>query len=193
VCRKGERYGKEQTATDEPDVSSHAVMEQLAGYPLVEALIERRSRRFGYGMRLNGGPLSYRSVRTPQPLSLEEEAALAFAGCGITGPVLAELPYDSGDEHEAGGGNIMINLVGRTVASGDAVHAVALFVINDEGGLDAQAAPGLSSHRACRGHEFVRLYAEFGSEGRSRLTLPPCTSRSPRAWGRWWSKAVWCQ
>src|SRR5688500_13336452 len=27
----------------------------------------------------------------------------------------------------------MVNLVGRTVASGDAVHAVALFVINDEG------------------------------------------------------------
>jgi len=25
----------------------------------------------------------------------------------------------------------MINLVGHTVASGDAVHAVALFVIND--------------------------------------------------------------
>jgi hypothetical protein len=68
-------------------------------------------------MRLNGGPLSYKSMRPSQPLSLEEEAALAFAGCSITGPVLAELPYDSGDEHEAGGGNIMINLVGRTVAS----------------------------------------------------------------------------
>ena len=54
---------------------------QLAGYPLLEALIERRSRRFGSGMRLNGGPLAYRSVRTPQPLSLEEEAVLAFAGC----------------------------------------------------------------------------------------------------------------
>ena len=39
--------------TDEPDVSSRAVMEQLAGYPLLEALIERRSLRFGYGMRLN--------------------------------------------------------------------------------------------------------------------------------------------
>ena len=96
---------------------SHAVIGQLAGSPLSEALIERRSRRFGYGMRLNGGPLSYGSVRTPQPLSFEEEAALAFAGCGITGPVLAELPYDSGDEHEAGGGNTMINLVGRTVAT----------------------------------------------------------------------------
>ena len=102
---------------DEPHVSSHAVTEQLAGYPLLEALIERRSRRFGHGMRLNGGPLTYKSMRPSRPLSLEEEAALAFAGCGITGPVLAELPYDSGDEHEAGGGNIMINLVGRTVAS----------------------------------------------------------------------------
>ena len=57
----------------------------------------------------------------------------SFAGCGITGHLLAELPYDSGDEHEAGGGNIMINLVERTVAGGGAVHAVAPFVINDEG------------------------------------------------------------
>ena len=184
--------------TDEPDVSSRAVMEQLAGYPLLEALIERRSRRFGYGMRLNGGPLSYRSVRTPQPLSLEEGAALAFAGCDITGPVLAELPYDSGDVHEAGGGNIMINLVGRTVASGDAVHAVALLVINDERAWmlkrpqDYPRTEIAELARAGRGHEFVRLYVEFGSEGRSRLTLPPCTSRSPRAWGRWWSKAAWC-
>jgi hypothetical protein len=38
-------------------------------------------------MRLNGGPLSYKSMRPSQPLSLEEEAVLAFAGCGITGPV----------------------------------------------------------------------------------------------------------
>ena len=42
---------------EEPHVSSHAVTEQLAAYPLLEALIERRSRGFGRGMRLNGGPL----------------------------------------------------------------------------------------------------------------------------------------
>ncbi len=114
----GKESGTEQhRPIDQPHVSSHAVIGQLAGSPLSEGLIERRSRRFGHGMRLNGGPLSYKSMRPSQPLSLEEEAALAFAGCGITGPVLAELPYDSGDEHEAGGGNIMINLVGRTVAS----------------------------------------------------------------------------
>ena len=64
---------------DPPHVPSHAVIGQLAGYPLSEALIERRSRRFGHGMRLNGGPLSYKSMRPSQPLSFEEEAALAFS------------------------------------------------------------------------------------------------------------------
>jgi hypothetical protein len=34
---------KKSRPTDEPDVSSRAVMEQLAEYPLLEALIERRS------------------------------------------------------------------------------------------------------------------------------------------------------
>jgi hypothetical protein len=74
-------------------MSSPAPLEQLAHYPLLDALIERRSRRFGGGMSLNGGPLAYDSTHAPQPLSMEEEAALAFAACGITGPALAELPY----------------------------------------------------------------------------------------------------
>ncbi len=138
--------------------------EKTAHYPLMEALIERRSRRFGRGMSLNGGPLAYDSDSTPQPLTLEEEAALAFAGCGITGPVVAELPYDGGDEREAGGGNIMINLVGRTVASGDAVHAVALFVINDGGAWmlkrpqDYPRAEIGALARAAREGDLVGLY-----------------------------------
>ncbi len=41
-----------------------------ASYPLLEALIERRSRRFGKGMHLDGGPLSYQSERPPQPLTV---------------------------------------------------------------------------------------------------------------------------
>lgn len=43
---------EQHKSIDEPHVSSHAATEQLAGYPLLEALIERRSRRFGHGMRL---------------------------------------------------------------------------------------------------------------------------------------------
>jgi hypothetical protein len=47
-------------------------MERLARYPLLDALIHRRSRRFGKGMRLNGGPLAYTSAARPRPLGLGE-------------------------------------------------------------------------------------------------------------------------
>jgi hypothetical protein len=106
--------------------------ERLASYPLLQALIDRRSRRFGTGMRLNGGPLAFASTVGPYPLSLEEEAALAFAACGITGHALSEPPYQTGDP-EACGGNIMTHFIGRTVPSGDAMHAVTVFVTNDHG------------------------------------------------------------
>jgi hypothetical protein len=85
---------------------------RLKSYLLLGTLISRRSRRFAKGMSMNGGPLAYESQEEPEPLSLEEEAALAFAGCGVTGPTLAELPYEGGGEREAGSGNIIINFVG---------------------------------------------------------------------------------
>jgi hypothetical protein len=149
---------------DQHTTLSQEMGERLARYPLLDALIERRSRRFGGGMSLNGGPLAYNSAHTPKPLSLEEEAALAFAGCGITGFALAELPYESGDVPEAGGGNIMTHFVGRTVASGDAMHNITLFVINDEGvwmlrrpqDYPRDEISGLS--QAAREHRLVDLY-----------------------------------
>ncbi len=103
------------------------------GLPFFDALLGRRSRRFALGMDLDGGPLTYASTRPPAPLTLDEQAALAFAACGITGHALAELPYDDGDAPETGGGRIMMNLVGRTAASGDASHADTVFVIDDDG------------------------------------------------------------
>jgi hypothetical protein len=104
----------------------------LATYPLLDALLHRRSRRFAPGMHLSA-PLEYRSEVAPQPLTLEEEAALAFAACGVTGYALAELPYASAAPAEPAGGNIMVNFIGRTVASGHALHYATVFVINDEG------------------------------------------------------------
>jgi hypothetical protein len=154
-----------------PSASRHEAGERIARYPLLEALLERRSRRFGHGMNLNGGPLVYDSARAPHPLTLEEEAALAFAGCGITGYTLAELPYESGGVPEASGGNIIINFAGRTVASGDAVHAVALFVINDEGAWmlkrpqDYPRTEIAELARTAREHELVELY----EKGRIRI------------------------
>jgi len=110
---------------------------RVSSYSLLEALLQRRSRRFGKGMKLNGGPLAFESHRPPEPLSMDEEAALAFAACGITGNALAELPYQTGGLPDAAGGNIMKQFVGRTAPSADALHTVTVFYAND-------SAPGCS-------------------------------------------------
>src|ERR1041385_3329290 len=86
----------------------------LGDYSLLTALKERRSRRFGLGMKIPGGPLAYESRHKTRPLTEDEEAALVFAACGVTGNALADLCYASG-----GGGSIMAGLVARTIASGD--------------------------------------------------------------------------
>src|SRR6266567_6890108 len=111
------------TSTSEPSQPR----EELASYALLTALRERRSRRFGLGMKIPGGPLAYHSRHPPVPLSEEEEAALVFAACGITGYALADLCYPPGQ-----GGNIMAGLVGRSIASGDGIQTVALVVTNDQ-------------------------------------------------------------
>jgi hypothetical protein len=106
---------------------SLSLQEKLSSYPLVESLKKRRSRRFSLGMKMNRGPLDYASRHAPYSLTEEEEAALIFAACGITGYALADLPFTEGE-----GGTIMAGLLGRTVASGDAIQTVALVVTNDE-------------------------------------------------------------
>jgi hypothetical protein len=101
--------------------------EDLAAYPLLNALRGRRSRRFGLGMHIPSGPFAYQSGHSPLPLGEDEEAALAFAACGLTGYALADLAYGPGQ-----GGQMLAGLVGRTVASPDAINTVSLVVTNDE-------------------------------------------------------------
>jgi hypothetical protein len=110
-----------------------SVRDRSHSYSLLDAIALRRSRRFARGMNLNGGPLAYESREIPESLSFQEEAALAFAACGITGYVMAELPYESGSTPDSGGGNIMKQFVGRTVPSADALHTVIVFLLNDKG------------------------------------------------------------
>ena len=78
-------------------------------------------------MKIPGGPLAYQSQHKPAPLTEDEEAALVFAACGMTGHSLADLCYT-----RDGGGNIMAGLVARTIASGDGIQTVALIITNDE-------------------------------------------------------------
>jgi hypothetical protein len=77
-------------------------------------------------MKIPDGPLAFTSRHAPVAISEEEEAAIVFAACGITGHALADLCYAPD-----GGGGIMAGLVARTVASGDGLQTVALVVIND--------------------------------------------------------------
>jgi hypothetical protein len=161
-------------------MSDHpAPCERGAQATLVDALLSRRSRRFGLGMHLNAGPLAYQSTRSPQPLSREEEALLAFAACGITGYALAELPYQAGDRPEAGSGNIMTHVVGRTAPSGDAIHNCTVFVLNDQGtGLlrrpqDFPRTEIPALVQAAHGRQFVELLrAEPGAHRRPSRRSP---------------------
>jgi hypothetical protein len=101
--------------------------QQLAQYPLLDALRGRRSRRFGTGMKIPSGPFTYESKDPALPLSEDEEAALAFAACGVTGYALADLSYGP-----AQGGAELLELRARTVSSPSAANCVAVIVTNDE-------------------------------------------------------------
>lgn len=109
--------------TDDPAAPS----ETLENDSLLEALRQRRSRRFGLGMKIESGPLAYSSQHAPRPLSEAQEAALAFAACGVTGYALADLAYG-----KAQGGQMLAGLLGRTISSADAINMVSVIVTNDE-------------------------------------------------------------
>jgi hypothetical protein len=79
------------------------------------------------GMKIESGPFAYESHHEPLPLSETEEAVLAFAACGVTGYALADLSYGRGQ-----GGGMLAGLLGRAVASPDAINTVSVFVTNDE-------------------------------------------------------------
>lgn len=165
---------------------SRSPRESLASYPLLDALRDRRSRRFGLGMSIPGGPLQYTSRHPPSPLSEDDEAILAWAACGITGPALGDLCYAPGH-----GGNIMAGLVGRTIASGDCLQTIALVVINDSGAWFVQrpedVSPSLLADLVQQGRhgDFTELYRKTRvriSDTRVHPPLDPIFNINANRW-----------
>jgi hypothetical protein len=78
------------------------------------------------GMEICSGPFAYESHHESLPLTETEEAALAFAACGVTGYALADLSCRRGQ------GGMLAGLLGRAVASLDAINTISVFVTNDE-------------------------------------------------------------
>ena len=161
-------------------------MKDLAAHPFIEALLKRRSRRFGLGMKMESGPLAFQSRHAPIPLTEEEEALLVFAASGVTGYALLDLPF-----FESEGGAIVARSVGRTIASGDAIQAVSLVVTNDEAtylikrpqDFDPGEIPELIELADKR--EFVQLYRRSRvkiKDGRAAPPLAPMFNVNVNRW-----------
>lgn len=98
-------------------------VEHAWNHPLFEALMGRRSRRFGLGMELNKGPFPFKSDKKPVPLTRLEEAMCIAAATGTTGPILCE-----GEKHGR-----MVKAVGATHPSAVSSRRTQLFFTNDSG------------------------------------------------------------
>jgi hypothetical protein len=98
-------------------------LDQAWSYPLFEAIYGRRSRRFGLGFEMPGGPFRYKSAHAPVPLTELEEALLLGAGAGFTGLAFWDLPTPPAYGRPSGRAFPTTRPGGHTV----------LFFTNDEG------------------------------------------------------------
>jgi hypothetical protein len=106
-------------------------LEDLCTYPLLSALVERRTRRVPRGASLDAGALSHCSNNPPSPLTRLEEAVL-ICSLGVTGITTHDGPLNK----QGGGqelGTPFMNIVARTGSSADNCQATSFFMINDEG------------------------------------------------------------
>src|SRR5438477_5997904 len=111
-----------------PEDGFHKALE----YPLISAILNRRTRRIGKGIKsVPAGSLTYSSNEKPQPLTPLEEALLIFT-TGITGISLHDMPFQRPDGSEIPL-TLYLNLPGRGASSPDNVQMTYFFLINDEG------------------------------------------------------------
>lgn len=115
-----------------PEIAGNEAVRKAWNYSLFDAIFNRRSRRFSLGAEIPGGPTKYRSQKPPVPLDEVEEALLVWAGTGISGMNLSDLPYAYADGKSASG-NTMIQFTGRTWASPCGSHGTELIYFNDGG------------------------------------------------------------
>ena len=115
-----------------------------ASFPLIEALIGRRSRRFAVGTSVPDGPLAHTSSHPPLPLSELEQMLVLTSVAGNTGwqhliPFHPRyLPHIPNYGAAAGG---------RTFPSAAGIHATQFFYTDDDGSyfLPTRDAPELAS------------------------------------------------
>jgi hypothetical protein len=120
-------------------VSELEQVDEAWNFSLFDAIMSRRSRRFGVGMEITEGPNKFKSTNPPIPLDELEEALLIAAGTGVTGLNLGDLPWAARPEkidqlqNWCGEGNTLVEYAGRSWPSACGAHGTELFYTNDEG------------------------------------------------------------
>ena len=94
-------------------------------FGLLDSIFTRRSRRFGLGMEITEGNLKHKSRFKPIPLTELEEAVLIWAGTGMTGLSLGDLPRT--------GISWVFQWTGRSWPCSCNSHSTELFFTNDNG------------------------------------------------------------
>jgi hypothetical protein len=99
-------------------------------FPLFEAMMGRRARRFGLGMEIPSGPLAFSSRAAPEPLSELERSTLIVAGTGVSGWNFG-VPFgpDRPTEHA----HYTQRFTGRSVPTAGGFGTPVLFFTDDDG------------------------------------------------------------
>lgn len=105
-------------------------LQDLASFPLLEALYGRRSRRFPLGGEIPDGRLAYRSRHAPLPLTELERLLVLTAMAGTTGWHYAITRLARYAPHLA---NYAGGAAGRTFPSAAGFHTAELFFADDSG------------------------------------------------------------
>jgi hypothetical protein len=105
-------------------------LEQAVNFPLAEALLGRRARRFSLGAEIPDGPLAYKSKKDPLPLSDLEQMMVLTAAAGNTGWHYMLIRNQRYAPHLA---NYSGAAGGRTFPSSAGFHTSDFFFTDDNG------------------------------------------------------------
>ena len=107
-------------------------LHDLFDVPLMDAILDRRTRRIARGTSISAGPLSHTSTNRPAPLSPLEEAILIVC-TGLTGKVtMHDVPLEAPGAPPQFS-TPLLKVTTRSASSIDNCQAVSFFMINDEG------------------------------------------------------------
>lgn len=166
-------------------VTQPAGLQTALTFPLIEALLGRRSRRFAVGGSLPDGPLAYTSPQAPLPLSELEQLLLLMAMTGNTGwhyllpRQRLDLPHVANYAGAAGG---------RTFPSAAGWHTTELFYTDDTGVyfFATRDAPALVEPDGDGALDVAALLAAHRPRMRKlatgRLHLPPTAMDGHNTW-----------